>query len=201
MSAGDPHDYDDYEYRLEEPAPSALCGHCGGRLSYDGSCPKCGNLMEKLEESHPDVGRDVDEYGMPIERKSKGKGWSNMLELEELGEGELPATFYAVSLAVVTLGALLAIVTNAPVATLLWLGVALIVIGSGVLAFAYKGMLLEVGPWSEVASMPWRALALTVSAGDPPPKHLSITIGKYALLAILLGGLSLIVSLLLRMVL
>lgn len=200
-SPDSPDEFEDFEYQLEAAPEVRLCAHCGGRLDDTGECIKCGALMEKLEEINEDV--ELDEYGMPIGKRREPKGpFTGMLELEEQGEGELPAMFYAVALAVVVIVSFAAILFDAPVGATRWLGILLIVGGGVTLTIAYQRLIKELGPWNEVSKFPVNGMVNMFSPGacDAPPNDPSVSLGKYSVLAMVIGGLALAVSFLLGLV-
>ena len=196
-----PDEFDDFEYQLEAAPEVMLCVHCGAKLNPDGQCSKCGALMDKLEEVNEDV--ELDEYGMPIGKRRESKGpFTGMLEMEDEQEGELPAMFYAVALAVLLLVSLASVLFDAPVAATWWLGLLLMVGGAVALFIAYKKMVKELGPWNEVSGFPLHGMINMFSPGacDSPPNHPSVSLGKYSVLAIFIGSLALGLSYLLDLV-
>ena len=207
MSANNSDDWDDFEYELEEAAPSKLCAHCGSMLSANGQCPKCGNLIETLDQKFAgdvkevreiygnEAGEDVelDEYGMPVDPAHRRN--VDYLEMEELGDHELPAAFYAIAFVVLLVFSLLAIAVNN--FGLACLGAGLLLTVGGVLGMitGYVALKPKYGGLGTTLWMPFSGLMATFFPGsvESAPQDKGANVGKWSLLSLLVGVVCLVI--------
>lgn len=187
MSSNPP---DDFEYQLADE-DTRRCPHCGAQMTPTG-CPACTQKIAEFEELTEED--EIDEYGMPIgappppeERRSSG--WGELLEMDEQDDGDLPASFYAIALAVIVVIGLASVVSESPAAASWWVGLMMTVGGSLTLGLAYYWLSKELeDSLATRLAVPFRAIVEMVKPSESPlPRLPSIDVAKWALVALVLG--------------
>lgn len=208
MNTNDWDDWDDFEYELEDASPSRLCSHCGKMLGPNGQCPRCGNLLDTIDREYADDAKEVrkiygdesganaelDEYGMPVAPERRRD--VDYLEMEELDDHELPASFYAVAIAVLLVFSLAAIALNNIGLACRGAGILLTLGGVIGLITGYVALRPKYGGLGATLWMPWQGLLSTFFPGsfDSAPDHKGILVGKWSLLALMVGIICLLLS-------